>query len=108
MIKIISREDSIDDKIIKDDKIVVRINTELKEKFIKLLDTKGTNASDYLRQYIVETVNNINKYKFEDSTKSYIMETTQPEIELYKRLSELEAKVKAMENILKNQGIVKY
>ena len=40
----------------KEDRIVIRIPTEIKEQLNEILLKKGTNTSDYLRQYIYDTI----------------------------------------------------
>jgi antitoxin component of RelBE/YafQ-DinJ toxin-antitoxin module len=42
----------------KDDKIVVRVDANLKEKFTNYVEGKGATVSDYLRQMIVEEITN--------------------------------------------------
>ena len=49
----------------KDDKIVVRIGTELKEQFIKFVENKGATVSDYVRQMIMKELSR-------ESTKVYV------------------------------------
>jgi len=49
----------------KDDKIVIRIDTKLKEQFTEYVENKGATVSDYVRQMIVQELS-------KESTKIYI------------------------------------
>jgi len=111
---------SKDDKI-KDDKIVIRIDARLKENFTKFVENKGLTVSNYIRQMIIQEMDEheyqLNKYY---SVKEQLSETYNPEINIYKELEilkdmmfKLEKKIsirkheehqKRQENIINNKN----
>ncbi len=75
----------------KDDKLVVRIDSDLKERFIKYVEEKGTTVSDYIRQMIVEEMSiTYDEYK---SIPLYVSEITNPEIDIYKEIEILKKRI---------------
>lgn len=102
-----AKKKTLVDKVIKDDRIVIKIDSNIKKQFVDILEKRGTTPSDYLRQYIIETIQEQNNIVSE-SSKSYLFKMEHPEIEIYQRLVKLETKMNEIENILKNKGIVKY
>jgi len=55
----------------KDDKIVVRMDAELKEQFTKYVESKGATLSDYLRQMIVQEMYDKSMQEHVAVTKDY-------------------------------------
>ena len=93
----------------KDDKLVIRIDTELKEKFTKYVEDKGATVSDYLRQMIVEEMMKEEiSYKGRVlSVKEYMAEYHSPEAHIARELTNLKDKMLELEYIIKQKEINK-
>jgi len=92
----------------KDDKIVIRIDAELKEKFTKYVENKGNTVSNYIRQMIIEELEGydyqLNKYNM--SIKEQVSEIINPEIDIYKKVDNMNKRMKELE-ILVMEGFNK-
>jgi len=58
----------------KDEKIVVRMDAELKEQFTKYVESKGATLSDYIRQMIVQEMYNESMQDHVTTKKDYNQE----------------------------------
>lgn len=89
---------------LKEEKIVIRVDPKVKEDFNKYVDKKGTNVSDFIRQYIFDCLNSIEEKQ--DSIKEMMLKITNPEIDLYNKLDLLEKRVFEIEQKLKNKSAI--
>jgi len=91
----------------KDDKLVIRIDSKLKEQFTEYVENKGATVSDYLRQMIVDELHNNDKllYQFHKaqaemavtSVKEYLDDYHNPELNIYKEIETLKEKLTILE-----------
>jgi len=84
-------------KVNKDDKLVIRIGTELKEQFTKYVENKGATVSDYVRQMIMEKIHEKSTQEHIVSTKDFLNEIHNPELSLLREIRALQEQMIALE-----------
>lgn len=76
----------------KDDKLVVRLDPVLKQKFVEFVEKKGATVSDYVRQMIVKEINEETP-NLKESVKDIVMKVTNPEIGFYKEMESMKNEI---------------